>query len=224
MVRMKIIASKAKLYWREYDTLSLVKKIISLICLPFFSYHPINFYVICGLPKVVVQPRCPLEIRKYRSEDISLLVDFLGEIEESVVRKRAKYFFDKGGELFLVFSKDKLVHIAHLCFYPGIHETHPLEVHPIVELKEDEVFIGYCQTHPEFRGQLIYPATLQHILRYAVAQNKKRCFISTSPRNLASIRGIEKAGFAFLEKKRKFRLFGKMFNNQWISSEVLARI
>lgn len=221
---MKVIASKVKLYWRQHGTLAMVKRIILRICLPFFSYNPINFYVICGLPKVAVQPRCQLEIRKGSPKDISLLVDFPDETNEVAVRERAKYFFDKGGELFLVFSEGKLVHIAHLCYYPGIRETHPLEIHPISELKEDEVFIGFCQTHPEFRGKGIYPATLQHIVRYAVAQNKKRCFISSSPANLASIRGIERAGFSFLEKKRKFRLFGKMFNNQWILSEVLARI
>ena len=217
---MRLSASKIKLYWKKYGTLGLAKRAVLRICLPFFSYNPLDFYCISGLPKTNIQPRCHLEIRKGGLEDISLLVDFLSEIDEATVRKQVKYFFDKGGELFLAFNEGKLAHIAHLCYYPGILEVHPLEIHPLMKLKHDEVYIGLCQTHPSFRGKGIYPVMLQHIMRYVTEKNKKRCFGSVAPTNLASIKGIKKAGFSFVERKRKFRLFGKVFNNQWVSPPV----
>lgn len=118
--------------------------------------------------------------------------------------------------MFLAFSKDRLVHVAWIHYYPGI-----LKAHPLVVIKEDEAYIGRCDTHPEFRGQNIYPVVLQDIVGYAFSKNKHRCFISTPPTHLSSIRGIEKAGFSFVGRIRVFRLFGKAFNNRWMSSKIV---
>lgn len=215
MVKIKLSARKVKSYWRQYGTLALAKKIILRICLPFFSYEPLNFYGISGLPRTQLQPRCPLEIRKGGVEDIDLMVDSLKNGDRSVVRKQIKNYFDCKGEVFLGFSEGKLSHIAWLHYCPGIRKAYPL-----VLIKEDEAFVGRCDTHPAFRGKNIYPVVLQHMLRHAAAKNKKRCFISTSPKNLAAIKGITKAGFSFVWKKQKFRLFGKVFNNEWVSSDA----
>lgn len=92
-------------------------------------------------------------------------------------------------------------------------------VHSHIEIGGDEAFIGRCDTHPVFRGKNIYPVVLQHIVRYAATKNKHRCFITTAPTLVASIRGIEKAGFSFVGRLRRFRLLGKLFNNHWISSK-----
>jgi RimJ/RimL family protein N-acetyltransferase len=145
-----------------------------------------------------------------------MMVEMLKNGDESVVHQQVKDYFDSGGEAFLGFSEGKLVHIAWLFYNLRISE-----VHFFVKIKEDEAYIGSCQTHPEFRGKNIYPVVLQHILRDAAAKNKKRCFIATIPTNLASIRGIEKSGFSFVGKMRMFKLFGKFFNNQWGSCEVI---
>ncbi|MHC4664328.1 MAG: GNAT family N-acetyltransferase [Planctomycetota bacterium] len=155
-------------------------------------------------------------------EDIDLIVEVLNDKDEAVVRKQTEYFFDKGGELFLAFSEGKLAHVARLYNYPGICEVHPLEVGPFIRLKEDEAYIGHCRTHPKFRGKNIYPVVLQHIMRYVAEKNKKRCFGSVAPTNLASIKGMKKAGFSFVERKQKFRLFSKMLNNQWSSSKAVT--
>lgn len=215
MVKIKLSARKVKSYWRQYGTLALAKKIILRICLPFFSYEPLNFYVISGLPQTQHQPRCLLEFREGSREDIDLIVDLIKDKNESSVREHLTFLFDNGGKLFIAFSEGKLVHTAWLHYRPGVCRTHPH-----VTIKEDEAFMGHCYTPPEFRGNSILPAALQHMIRYAVAQNKKRCFVSTSPKNLAAIKGITKAGFSFVWKKQKFRLFGKMLNNQWVSSDT----
>ena len=212
--------SKVKSYWKEYGVLGLVKKAVFRVLLPVFSYNPIDYYVISGPPQTRHQPRCPLEIRKGSMEDIDLIVEVLSDKDEAVVRKQIEYFLDKGGELFLAFSEGRLAHVARLYNYPGICEVHPLEVGPFIKLKVDEVYIGHCRTHPDFRGKGIYPVMLQHIMGYVAEKNKKRCFGSVTPGNLASIKGMKKAGFSFIQRKRKFRLFGKMFNNQWVSSKL----
>ena len=211
----RISASKVKSYWKEYGTFRLVEKVIARICRPFFSYHPLNFYVISGLPQRRHQPRCPVKFREGSREDIDLIVDLIKEKDELSVLERLTFLFDSGGKLFLAFSKGKLVHTAWLHYRLGVCRTHPH-----VTIKEDEAFMGHCYTPPEFRGNSILPAALQHMIRYAVAQNKKRCIASTYPYNIAAIKGIERAGFSFVGKLRRFRLFGKMLNNQWDSSRL----
>lgn len=211
-----ISVGKAKSYWKEHGTLALVKKIVLRICRPFFSYEPLNFYFIVGLPQARLEARCPLEVRKGGPGDIDLMMEMLSYMDEATVHKQIREYFDNGGELFLAFSEGRLVHIAWLHYSSGAEK-----VYPHVNIKKDEAFIGRCDTHPGFRGNNIYPVVLQHIVRYATAKNINKCFISTAPTLVASIRGIEKAGFSFVAKLRKFRLFGKSFNNQWVSSDTV---
>ena len=213
----KISLSKVKSYRKQYGILALAKKVVLCICHPFFSYSPLNFYGISDLPQTELKARCPLEIRRGGSEDINLVEKMLSYMDEVTVRKQIRQYFDNGGELFLAFSEGKLVHIAWLHYCAGTDK-----VYPHVKIEQDEAFIGRCDTHPEFRGKNIYPVVLQHIVRYAAAKNKHRCFITTAPELVASIRGIEKAGFSFVGKNRKFRLFGKMLNNQWSSSKAVT--
>lgn len=208
--------TKVKSYWKQHGTLALAKKIILRIISPLFSYHLHNFYGISGLPQNQLQPRCPLEIRKGSLEDIGLMVEMLKNGDESVVHEQVKNYSDSGGEVFLGFSEGKLVHVAWLFCNPRISEAHFF-----VKIKKDEAYIGFCQTYPKFRGKGIYPVVLQHILEYAAAKNKKRCFIATISTNLASIRGIEKSGFSSVGKMRMFKLFGRFFNNQWVSSDAI---
>lgn len=211
-----ISVSKIKSYYKEYGILGLAKKALRRIFLAFFAYYPLNFYVISGAPKTNLETRCPLEIRKGNWEDIGVIVGMLENrnMDESAVRKREKYLIDNGGELFLAFSEGKLAHIAWLFHSPGIRETlHTITIQP------NEAYISSCYTHPAFRGKNIYPVVLQHVFRYATAYGIKRCFISAGSKNSGSIKGIEKAGYSFIGKLRVFRLFGKLFNNHWISSK-----
>lgn len=206
---MRITASKVKTYRKKYGTLALVKKVVLRIRSFLFWYRQLDFYGISGSPQTDIQPRCPLEIREGGPEDIELMVKMLKYMDEAIARARVRYLFDSGGKVFLAFSEGNLVNIAWLFCSPGIREPDYRVI-----IKQDEAFISTCDTHPEFRGKNIYPAVLQHIVGYASAKNKKRCFISTSPTNLASVRGIEKAGFPFVGKVRQIRLFGMTFNNQ----------
>lgn len=213
---MAINRNKIKLYWEKHGTLNLLKK-----ALPFlFSYVPLNFYCISYLPENKIQPKCPLEIHKGSLDDIELIIDFMGDVDKEMIYGQIKYLFDTGGEMFLAFSEGELAHVARLRHYPGVLEVNSVERDPLIKIKKDEVYIGHCQTAGRYQGKNIYPAVLQHIIRYAFENGKKRCFGSSSPSGKASIRGIEKAGFSFVCQKRRFRLVGKIFNNLWSSSEM----
>lgn len=209
----RISVSKVKTYWKEYGTLALAKKVVLRIRSFLFWYKQLDFYGISGLPQTDVQPRCPLEIRRGSEQDIDLMVQMLNYLDEATARKRERYLFDNGGKVFLAFSKGNLVHIAWLFYYPGAREAYFQ-----VKLKQAEAYISSCHTHPEFRGNNIYPAVLQHIVGHAAKENRNRCFISSDATNSPSIKGIKKTGFSFVGKMRIFRLFGKTFNNHWISS------
>ncbi len=213
---VKLILDKTKRYYGKYGILRLIKKIILNICPLLFYSKLFNFYSISGTPPRQVQARCPLHIRRGSADDLVWVENILIEIDEVAVRYRVKHLLDNGGQMFLGLSKGEPVHIAWLFYYPGISET-PLHV----ELEPDEAYISSCHTHPEFRGNNIYPVVLQHILRHAAKENRKRCFISSNAANSASIRGIEKAGFSFVGRIRVFRLFGKAFNNRWMSSKIV---
>jgi hypothetical protein len=56
--------------------------------------------------------------------------------------------------------------------------------------------IGNCYTLPEKRGQRLYPRMLVTVCRALARDGHARAIISCEPDNIASIRGIERAGFA----------------------------
>ncbi|MGA2173316.1 MAG: GNAT family N-acetyltransferase [Sedimentisphaerales bacterium] len=213
--------NKIKVYYQKYGVFYLFKKAMKRIGSLLFLYIRLNFYCVSSVPSTQIQPKCPLKIRKGNFDDIELIVNFAENGNKKKVYEQTRYFLNKGGEMFLAFSEGRLAHIARLYYYPGVLEVSPLESSPLVKLKEDEVYIGFCETNREFRGKNIYPAVLQYIVRYALENNKKKCFVSTIPSNIASIRGMEKAGFSLVGQKRKFRLFGKIFNNLWSSSDII---
>jgi RimJ/RimL family protein N-acetyltransferase len=209
--------NKIKLYWKEHGTLNLlIKKVLPFL----FSYVPLNYYCISHVPENKIQAKCPLEIRKGSLDDIELIIDFFGGEDKKIIYEQTKYLLDTGGEIFLAFSDGELAHVGRLRHYPGVLEVHSLERDPRIKLNKDEVYIGHCETATAFKGKNILPVVLQHIIKYAFENGKKRCFGSSNPSYKASIKGQEKAGFSFAGKIRKFRIFGKLYNDVWSSSEM----
>lgn len=204
---------------KKYGIVGFIKKALRRICSFVFSYRPVYIYGISSLPSHNLEPRCPLEIRKGTEQDTDLVLELMNHIKHNAylnpIRKRAllhrlKARFDGGNEPFLAFGEGTLAHVSWLFHPPKVKET-LLEAH----IGNDQRLIGVCLTVPEFRGKNIYPVVLQHILRNVFAQGIKTVFITTSPSNIASIRGIEKVGFRRLKKVRGFILFGKKFNHYW---------
>ena len=203
---------RLKSYQKKYGVLGVLGKAISRVCSFVFSYRPLYIYRIMGAPQRDVKALCPLEIRKGVSEDIDLIVGLVDEWNQRSIRKLIQRHFDDGGELFLAFSRGRVVHYSWLFYHPGFREQLAY-----IHLKKDEAHIASAYTIPEFRGQNIYPVVLQHILKCALEKNIRKVCITSAPKNIASVRGIEKAGFCRVGKIGGFRLFGKMFNHHWSS-------
>lgn len=76
----------------------------------------------------------------------------------------------------------------------------------------DTPVISNCFTEPAWRGQGLYPRLLRASCRHLAAQGYLRAVITCAPDNLASVRGIEKAGF-----RRVKTLYSLIFFARWIA-------
>ncbi len=70
-------------------------------------------------------------------------------------------------------------------------------------LNENDYEIGPCFTHPQYRGQGIYPMVLDYITQ---TKNGNHFYMLVHPTNTPSIRGIEKAGFNKIGKVKKTKI------------------
>lgn len=78
----------------------------------------------------------------------------------------------------------------------------------ILRLENSECEVKFCLTFPEFRGKGLYPAALRAIQHYLKMQGCLQCFICVEADNIASIRGIEKAGFQRVGSTRLRKVLG----------------
>ena len=85
----------------------------------------------------------------------------------------------------------------------------------IIELRKDEGEVKYSLTLPELRGKGIYPDVLIEVQRYLKGKGYKRLFICTREDNLASVRGIEKAGFTFITKINLIKVMGMQVSKRY---------
>lgn len=74
--------------------------------------------------------------------------------------------------------------------------------------------IGDCHTAERFRGRSIYPRVLRYIARDVARREGKPVYVLVSPANLASVRGIEKAGFRRLARLRGIRVAGLLLGRR----------
>lgn len=75
-----------------------------------------------------------------------------------------------------------------------------------MDLYSGQMFIHYCETAPTARGQHIYTHVLSRIA--AEFSGDYQILISTSAHNIASIKGITKAGYEEITRKRLMGLLG----------------
>jgi len=102
--------------------------------------------------------------------------------------------------LALAWMGEQLVHIGWITPSKKCKKRFPY-------IPEKAYMIGPCQTAPSFRGNRIFPFVLQQISRSLPGCDEY--WISANEKNLASIRGIEKAGARHVGRfVRKKRLWG----------------
>lgn len=87
---------------------------------------------------------------------------------------------------------DTIAHISWLLPPSAV----AVEVPVILELQEGEAEITGCETAAEFRGKGLYPYAVQCLASVARDQGTRRIYMKTQQTNVASQRGIRKAGLS----------------------------
>lgn len=72
-------------------------------------------------------------------------------------------------------------------------------------LKMSDYEIGPCYTYPKYRGKGIYPSMLSFICKN-IGNTQTTFYMIVDSENLASVRGIEKAGFELCGTVRRTRV------------------
>jgi RimJ/RimL family protein N-acetyltransferase len=112
--------------------------------------------------------------------------------EDSTFRQRQLDRLERFGQSFAfgVYLGDRLAHISWLLPPDAV----ALEGIEPWRLNEHEVEITGCETLPAFRGKGLYPFAIQQLAGVAQQQGVRRIFMKTTPANIASQRGMIKAG------------------------------
>lgn len=75
------------------------------------------------------------------------------------------------------------------------------------KLRNNEGLIHFCNTDSKYRGNNIYPYLISNLADiYFKLYPHKRLYITTSPDNLASQKGLKKVGFKYLEDRNIFKI------------------
>ena len=97
---------------------------------------------------------------------------------------------------------------VHRSWVQSNNQTVDLPLSIPYKLKDNEIFIHYCETSHKARGKNIYPHVLCHI---AEEFKEKKILITTTKNNIASIKGMRKVGFVPRETIHIFILLGFKF-------------
>lgn len=112
----------------------------------------------------------------------------LTHLDEAEARER----FAQGHQAYAAYVNDALAGWG----WSAAHEAHIGELGLALRMPPGNRYLWSFETVAEWRGQGIYPLLLQHILRGDIAA--ERFWIGHEPGNMASTRGILKAGFEHL--------------------------
>lgn len=108
-------------------------------------------------------------------------------------------FIENGDIGYLAYMDGWCVHRSWVQKYPKQVELHFSLPY---QLKENEMYIHYCETFDDYRGKNIYPHVLSTITKDF---SEYDVLINVEQNNIPSIKGIEKAGF---KKYKTFKVIG----------------
>lgn len=108
--------------------------------------------------------------------------------------------YDDVHDFFIAHENEFLEHISWV-YYAG-------NPNRLLKLGKNDAEIKYCLTLQKYRGRGIYPVVLQEIIQYLVQRGIKNTYICVKEDNVASIRGIEKAGFKFIKEIWLVKIMG----------------
>lgn len=82
------------------------------------------------------------------------------------------------------------------------------EIHSVMSPRGDELYLYDAFTFAAYRGYSLYPALLQRMLDYSREMGFRRALIFVLSDNVASIRGVQKAGFREFQRVTYRNVFG----------------
>lgn len=82
------------------------------------------------------------------------------------------------------------------------------EIGRAINPRDDEIYLYDAFTFAEYRGQNLYPAVLQRILEHSRDAGLRRALIFVMHDNVASIRGVRKAGFREFQRVTYYNIIG----------------
>jgi ribosomal protein S18 acetylase RimI-like enzyme len=138
-------------------------------------------------PTPDIAPRIPVTFRPVGLESVPALAEAMGPEASAEILKR----FETGRRCYAAWSADHLAAYGWVSF----NEEHIGELSLHLALLPGEAYIWDCVTLPAFRQNYLYSALLVYILGELRAEKLCRVWIGADLENVASQRGIARAGF-----------------------------
>ena len=132
--------------------------------------------------------KIPISIQNITPDNVERVTDFRDRDKERVFRR----FLNEGQVGIYAISDSKVVGHAWAVI---CHKKRNM-ANGYFELQKGEVLIHFCNVKESCRGQGIYPAMLVALCKRLFGEiGSNKIFIDTEVDNIASVRGIQKAGF-----------------------------
>lgn len=138
-------------------------------------------------PTPPITPRIPATFRLAGLESVSALAEGMGPDAPAEILKR----FETGRRCYAAWIADKLAAYGWVSF----NEEHIGELNLRLTLLPGEAYVWDCVTLPAFRRNYLYSALLAYILGELRSEGLCRVWIGADLDNVASQRGIARAGF-----------------------------
>ena len=138
-------------------------------------------------PTPHITPRIPATFRRVRQESLRALIEAMGGNASADILNR----FETGRRCYAAWVEGKLAAYGWVSF----DEEYIGELKLRLKLVPGEAYIWDCVTLPAFRRNYLYSALLTYILKELRAENLCRVWIGADLDNVASQRGIARAGF-----------------------------
>jgi RimJ/RimL family protein N-acetyltransferase len=159
-----------------------------------------NLYTHSLDTRAIVEPLVTCEVKKLDKAQVYVLHEVWPvNLEQMTMR------LHRGDCCFICQVNGRVAHYSWVQF-SGLHEIR--DVSHQFEIRQCHAWIYHCRTAEWARGMQIYPFVLTRILNLCKARDCRQAWIYTTPKNIASQRGIQKAGFAFQKQLIAINLLG----------------
>lgn len=187
---------------REYGLVGAVKRY-------FLQNTPVYFSCVYATGKLLNSCRLH-ELNIIRYQDSKKLnpeiLDNIGRQRGQRTADTIKKLFSQGSDLWIGWLGNKP---AGICWTTCVKNRCDY----FVPLTTQDKVIYACFVFPEYRGRGVYPFMLQTIVNELLQKEQiKQVYIDCKSWNMASRKGIEKAGFHFIGRAVRVELF----NHVWI--------